>query len=104
MSPSLRRNLCFEGITDVYGELVRLYDESVAGGFQKGRSIYEQHFFFTNPKLLYAPEYQEQIKMVEYAKQTHTPPYPDLQNTPAQFVDEFFIIQEELKEIFSGNQ
>jgi len=96
------KSVVYDSITDVYDELERVYDEAVDGNFKKGKSLYEQHFFFCNPQLLYSHKYQAQIKMVEYAKLTSTPPYPTMYDTPIQFVDEFFIIQKELKDIIDG--
>ena len=62
-----------------------------------GEALYTQLFFFTNCELLVDAKYQKRIKEYLYCKTFNCPPYPTLQESPANIIDEFMIIDEEYK-------
>lgn len=90
-----RKNREFSSITDIYCELVKLYDIAKNKGFNLGEALYTQSFFFANHDLLINTESQNRIKEYQFCKKFKCPPYPSLQNTPANIIDDFMIIDEE---------
>ena len=74
------------------------------GGFKIGRALYEQSLFFCNPETLYNHRDQVMIKAIQFSKQTATPIYKNLNETPAKFIDKYFIIEGEIKEAINGNK
>ena len=93
--PSNGRKSEFGGIQDVYDEIIRLYEEADAKGFNVGEAIYTQSFFFSDHERLIDPNMQSRIKEFRYCKTFSCPPYPSLYETPAEIIDDFFIIDEE---------
>jgi len=79
-------------------ELERCYDEAVSEGYPIGTALYHQHFFFANPNELLDSKSQRLIKEYSYCKETKTPPYPSIQETPASYIDDFMIIRDEIHE------
>ena len=92
------------GITDVYEEIIRLSNEAEQKGFNVGEAIYTQSFFFADHKLLLASNMQNRIKEFKFCKTFSCPPYPNLQETPANIIDDFFIIEEELNHCMNKQQ
>ena len=84
-------------MTDVYDEIIRLYDEAESRGFNVGEAIYTQSFFFADNAKLVDSAFQDRIKEYQFCKTFSCPPYPSLYETPAKIVDDFFIIEEEFK-------
>ena len=72
------------------------YDEAVEKGFDVGEALFTQHFFFANPEQLYNQECQNLIKKYIYCDTFNCPPYPSLEETPAEFVDNFLLIKKEI--------
>jgi len=60
-----------------------------------GSALYEETKYYCNQSLLINPDDQMLIKKYNYAKLSHTPPYPSIDQTPAVFIDAFQIIEEE---------
>ena len=73
------------------------YDEAIERGFDVGEALYNQHFFFADPEELYNPDCQNLIKKFVYCDTFNCPPYPSLQETPADLVDNFLLIKNEIK-------
>ena len=96
LCPSSRKKAEFKGISDVYDEIIRLYDEAEDKGFNVGESIYTQSFFFADHSLLIDEDCQLRIKEYNYCKTFSCPPYPSLQQTPPDVVDDFLIIEQEM--------
>ena len=96
LCPSTRKKAEFGSILDVYDEIIRLYEEADTKGFNVGEAIYTQSFFFTDHELLIDSKMQNRIKEYRFCKSLSCPPYPSLSETPAEIVDDFFIIEEEL--------
>ena len=95
LCPSNRKKSEFGSITDVYDEIIRLYDEADSKGFNVGEAIYTQSFFFADHELLLDSNMQNRIKEFQFCKTFSCPPYPSLQETPANIIDDFFTIEEE---------
>ena len=73
------------------------YDELIQKNTDKiGETLYIEHFFFCNTSELIDEEYQLKIKEYNFCKTFNTPPYPSLQETPAQTVDDFLLIDKEI--------
>ena len=95
LCPSNGKNVEFGSISDVYDEIIRLYEEAEAKGFNVGEAVYKQTFFFADLETLLDPSMQNRIKEFKFCKSFSCPPCPSLQETPAEIVDDFFIIEEE---------
>tara|TARA_Y100000310_G_C20355486_1_gene656438 strand:- start:145 stop:522 length:378 start_codon:yes stop_codon:yes gene_type:complete len=95
LCPSNRNKSEFKGISDVYDEIIRLYDEAETKGFNVGEALYTQTFFFADHALLVDNTIQNRIREYQFCKQFSCPPYPSLQETPASTVEQFSVIEEE---------
>jgi hypothetical protein len=95
LCPSTRKKSLFVGITDVYDEIIRLYEEAEQKGFNVGEAIYTQSFFFTDHALLVDNTIQNRIREYQFCKQFSCPPYPSLQETPVKIIEQFSVIEEE---------
>ncbi len=61
-----------------------------------GEAIYTQSFFFANQELLLDSDMQNRIKEFQFCKTFSCSYSSNLLDTPANVVDDFFIIEEEL--------
>ena len=104
LCPSNRKKSEFKGITDVHGEIIRLYEEAETRGFNVGEAIYTQSFFFTDHALLLDNSMQNRIKEYQFCKQFNCPPYPSLQETPAKIIEQFSVIAEEFNACVTKKQ
>lgn len=95
LCPSDRTRREFASIDDVYGEVLRLYDEAINKGYDLGEALYMQIAFFADPNLLIDIGSQNRIKEYQFCKRFSCPPYKDMQSTPANLIDEFMIIDQE---------
>ena len=73
------------------------YNEAIEKGFDVGEALYTQLFFVADPSELYNPDCQNLIKKFVYCDTFNCPPYPSLQETPADLVDNFLLIKNEIK-------
>ena len=88
----------FNSIDDVYEKLVECYDKCKEKGFKNlGKALYEQALFFVNIDKFLDQDCQLRIKEHKFCKEFNCHPYPSLNDTPANVVDEFLIIQEEIR-------
>ena len=72
------------------------YDELIQKNTKDiGETLYIEHFFFCNSYELLDKECQKRIKEYNFCKTFNTPPYPSLQETPADIIDDFIAIEEE---------
>ena len=70
------------------------YQEIQDKGIRNGsEELYVEHFFFCNTSELLDSKIQQRIKEYNYAKAFNCPPYPSIQETPAQVVDDFLQIE-----------
>ena len=83
------------GITDVYDEIIRLSNEAEQKGFNVGEAIYSQSFFFADHSLLLDEDCQSRITEYNFCKHFSCPPYPSLNETPCNIIDDFLIIEQE---------
>ena len=93
--PSNGRRSEFGGITDVYDELIRIYEEADKKGFNVGESVYSLSFHFVDHALLLDSQMQNRIKEYQFCKQFSCPPYPSLKETPANIIEQFSVIEQE---------
>ena len=61
-----------------------------------GEALYEQALMFVNMDKLIDENSQMRIREYQFCKDFNCRPYPSLKETPAEVVDEFTIIQEEM--------
>jgi hypothetical protein len=95
----------FNSIEDVNEELIRCYDECINKQVEKiGETLYIEHFFFANTCDLLNGEYQNVIKKYNFCKTFNCPPYPSLDVTPAQTVEDFMKIEQEINKGKHGNK
>ena len=89
----------YKNIEDVYEELEKLYDKQIENGSDIGKGLYNTLPYFVNDSLLKENGYYNTILKVTYCKTTKTPPYHSLDETPALFIDDTFMIHSELNSI-----
>ena len=104
LCPSTRKKAEFGSILDVYDEIIRLYEEADSKGFNVGEAIYTQSFFFADHELLLDSTMQDRIKEYQFCKQFSCPPYPSLQETPPNIIDDFTIIEQEINHCMNKQQ
>ena len=104
LCPSTRKKAEFGSILDVYDEIIRLYEEADTKGFNVGEAIYTQSFFFADHELLLDSSMQDRIKEYQFCKQFSCPPYPSLQETPPNIIDDFTIIEQEINHCMNKQQ
>ena len=96
MNPMTTKEQTFNSIDDVYDVLEECYDKCVEKGYSRlGEALYKQSLFIVNDALLLNGKMQDTIKSYRYCKNFNCPPYPSLKETPADIIDDFFIIEEE---------
>ena len=71
-------------------------DEAIEKGFDVGEALYTQLFFFADPACLYDHDAQNLIKKYVFWNTFKCPPYPSLEDTPAEIVDNFLLIRNEI--------
>ena len=76
-----------------------MYNISDEQGFDIGCSLYSQCAFFADYELLVVPKYQNRIKEYNYCKAFSSPPYPSMQETPVEIIEDFLVIEYELSKI-----
>lgn len=94
----------YKSIDDINDELIRIYDDAKEKGFDVGESCFKQLPYFANISTLLNNLDQTTILKYSYSKITNTPPYPSLQDTPADFVDQFMFIEQETNLINNSEQ
>ena len=104
LCPSTRKKAEFGSILDIYDEIIRLYEEADTKGFNVGEAIYTQSFFFADHELLLDSTMQDRIKEYQFCKQFSCPPYPSLQETPPNIIDDFTIIEQEVNHCMNKKQ
>ena len=82
---------------DVYKVIFQCYLECIKKGFNRlGEALHQQAQMFVNMDKLLVDDCHLRIKEYQFCKEFNCPPYPSLKETPANVVDEFMIIQEEI--------
>mgnify|MGYP003651384700 CR=1 FL=1 len=94
--PSDAKSRVFRGIECVYSEIEKIYDASIEEGFGIGQSLYSSCAFFADYSLLLDSKMQDRIKEYNYCKTFSCSPYPSMMETPANVIDDFMIIEQEV--------
>lgn len=97
--PSDAKKRLFEGIDDVYTEIMNIYEATEKQGMDIGKALYSSCGFFADYELLVDADIQNTIKEYNYCKTFSTPPYPSMQETPARLIDDFMSIEHESSKI-----
>jgi len=100
------KDVVFESMEDVWNEFERLYDKSKSKktNSKLGESLYLMASYFVDIERLVNQEIQDTILKYIYCKQSNTPPYKDLNSTPAYFIEDFLMIDEETQNISNSIQ
>ena len=99
VNPQTGKKMTFDSIDDVYKVLFQCYDECINKGYNKlGEALYQESLFFVNDEKLIDKDCQIRIREHQFCSQFNCPPYPSLKETPASVVDDFMIIQQEIKQ------
>jgi hypothetical protein len=98
LAPSIRKYITFNSIEDVFDELVRLYDKAHNSNMTEklGESLYRMAGFFCDYPRLVRTKHQVLIKKYLYCKASNTPPYDSIQDTPADFIEDWLIVDNEV--------
>lgn len=97
ISPVDGINKEFNSYDDVEKELLRCYDECIQKNLNNiGETLYIEHFFFCNTSELLNRDMQMIVKKYNYCKTFNCPPYPSLDDTPANIFEDFMIIDQEV--------
>ena len=75
---------------------MQCYNEAIEKGYDIGEALYNQMFFIADPIVVHDDECQNLIKKYVFCDTFNCPPYPSLQETPADLVDDFLIIKSEI--------
>ena len=89
----------FNNIDDVYDELERLYDRAIDKSKAIGEALFISAGFFVDYEKLICNDIQLDIKKYIYSRISKTPPYTSVNETPASFIDDYIIIDEETQAI-----
>ena len=76
---------------------MQCHQEAIEKGYDIGEALYTQLFLFTDPVHIYDKDCQNLIKKYVFCDSFNCPPYPSLQQTPADLVDDFLLIKHEIK-------
>ena len=96
LNPVTQQSVLIENTQQINGILMECYDEAKQKGYDIGEALYNQFFFFADPTHVYDQDAQNLIKKYIFCDAFKCPPYPSLQKTPADMVDDFLIIKKEI--------
>ena len=99
LAPSINKHIMFNNIDDVYDELERLYDRAIDKSKAIGEALFISAGFFVDYEKLICNDIQLDIKKYIYSRISKTPPYTSVNETPASFIDDYIIIDEETQAI-----
>lgn len=94
----------YKNIDDVYNELILLEKKTKENGGEVGKGLYNVLPFFVNDEKLEEIECYNTILKIAYCKQSKTPPFQTLQDTPAKFVDEYMIVSSEINSLIDDER
>ena len=75
---------------------MQCHQEAIEKGYDVGEALYTQLFFFADPIHIHNIDCQNLIKKYVFYNSFNYPPYPSLQETPADLVDNFLLIKNEI--------
>ena len=87
----------FNNIEDVHRVLIECYDKCIEKGYSRwGEALHQQALFIVNEELMLDQDIQLTIKKHQFCKQFNCPPYPSMIETPANVIDDFMVIEQEM--------
>ena len=89
------KNITYYSVEDIYNELISLFDKEY-GKEGLGELLWIQSQSICNLENLVDEDCQQRIVEYRFATEFRTPPYPSLQDVPAQLISDFFIIKDEM--------
>ena len=104
ISPSSAKKRIFRGINDVYDEIMNIYDSAKRKDLGIGQSLYSSCAFFVDYTMLVDSKMQDRIKEYNYCKIFSCSPYPSMMETPANVIDDFMIIEQEVNQCIQSKQ
>ena len=104
ISPSKAKKRIFRRINDVYDEVMRIYEATQKKNLGIGQSLYSSCAFLVDYSLLLNSKMQDRIKEYNYCKAFSCSPYPSMMETPANMIDDFMIIEEEVNQCIKAKQ
>ena len=104
LSPSNAKKKVFKGINDVYEEMMNIYEATKEIELSIGQSLYSSCAFFVDYSLLLDSKMQDRIKEYNYCKAFSCSPYPSMMETPANIIDDFMIIEQEVNQCIQAKQ
>ena len=100
MNPMKVKEETFRSIQDIHNVLIECYDKCQEKGVSKiGKALYQQSLYICNDTMLLSKDAQQLIKKYQFCKSFNCPPYPSLQDTPANIMESFMIIEQEIKSL-----
>ena len=103
MNPMSVKEQTFNSIEDIHEVLIECYDKCVSKVVSEiGKALYQQSLFICNDTLLLDNDSHKLIKKYQFCKSFNCPPYPSLQDTPANIMESFMIIDKEIKSFSLG--
>ena len=78
---------------------MQCHQEAIEKGYDIGEALYTQLFFFADQAHIHDKDCQNLIKKYVFCDSFNCPPYPSLQDTPADLVDNFLLIKNEIKQL-----
>ena len=83
---------------------MRIYDATLEKDLSIGQSLYSSCAFFVDYDLLVDSKMQDRIKEYIYCKTFSCSPYPSMMQTPANVIDDFMIIEQEVNQCIQSKQ
>ena len=96
LNPVTGQSVLIESKSEIDRILMDCHIEAIEKDFDIGEALYNQFFFFTDQIHIYDEDCQNLIKKYVFCDTFKCPPYPSLQETPAELVDNFLLIKKEL--------
>ena len=97
LNPVTQKQEVITGKEHIYDILMHCHAEATEKGYDVGEALYQQHFFFADTVQLYDVDCQNLIKKYIFCDTFKCPPYPSLQETPAELIDNFLLIKREIQ-------
>ena len=96
LNPVTQQEEVINNKQDVNRILMQCHQEAIEKGYDIGEALYTQLFFFADPAHIHDKDCQNLIKKYVFCDSFNCPPYPSLQVTPADLVDNFLLIKHEI--------
>ena len=105
LSPVTGTQKEFKDMDDVYTELEICYKELINKNVGSlGETLYIEHFYFCNTHDLIDTDIQDYIRKYNFSKKFNIPPYPSMQEIPANEFDIYTEIANEIDNIEQSNK